>query len=126
MYLQEAFWRIPGELTVGELRSIQEGLTIDDDGKATSADKLQLRQTRPGREKMEKKTKVGYTGSTRKGNVCWQTTGLLDLRVSFSIQGLPEKGISIKMTNDIIWLSKSLYPPATKLVGVYWNHPVRL
>ncbi|XP_061179569.1 protein timeless homolog [Saccostrea echinata] len=57
---QEAFWRIPGEMPLAELRDIEAGLTLDDDGKPVEADRIKVRQTttaNPGKKTKKKKEK---------------------------------------------------------------------
>ncbi|XP_062584373.1 protein timeless homolog [Saccostrea cucullata] len=58
---QEAFWRIPGEMPLAELRDIEAGLMLDEDGKPTEAERIKVRQTKtaakPGKRPKKKKEK---------------------------------------------------------------------
>ncbi|XP_022340668.2 protein timeless homolog [Crassostrea virginica] len=59
---QEAFWRIPGEMSLEDLRDIEAGLTLDENDQPVFADKIKIKQTSSTRvSKRAKKKKVKKT-----------------------------------------------------------------
>lgn len=61
-FTQEAFWRIPGEMSLEDLRDIEAGLTLDENDQPVFADKIKIKQTSSTRvSKRAKKKKVKKT-----------------------------------------------------------------
>ncbi|XP_060554622.1 protein timeless homolog [Ruditapes philippinarum] len=55
---QEAFWRIPAELRVAELRNIATGLVLDENNHPVNADRIQIKKVeRKKKQKKERKRK---------------------------------------------------------------------
>ena len=56
LFPQEAFWRIPSNLSVLDLRNIVAGLALDENNTPIAADKIKIRAA-PKQKKKEKKKK---------------------------------------------------------------------
>lgn len=66
---QEAFWRIPGEMVLQDLRNLEIGLTLDENDQPVSADKIKVMQTataKGAKKKNKKKKKVKKTKKNSK------------------------------------------------------------
>lgn len=66
---QEAFWRIPGEMVLQDLRNLEIGLTLDENDQPVSADKIKVMQTataKGAKKKNKKKKKVQKTKKNSK------------------------------------------------------------